>query len=141
MATLTLVNPRLVSGSTRTETAAATIAAGQVVATDADGSLILADNNSADTYKCVGIAISPADSGDLCVYAVSGAIMQFSNMANSTYGTNWWVSGTGGAIEEYADISDGEYMFNIARAWQYETQVKLVFTDLDLVKGTIPSEP
>ena len=139
MATLQLTNPRLVSGNVATGNSAVAINAGQLITLDSDYKLILADAGEATTYQCEGIALNGGEIGDKIAYATDGAIMEFDNMNNTTWGTNWWVSNEGGAAENYNDMSNGEYLFNIARTWGCTKRVKLIFVDFAVVKGTLPS--
>lgn len=88
----------------------ATIAAGDVVANDANGAIVLADANGGTGATNVlrvpiGIALNAATAGQPVGYARPGKALTIS--AVMTAGLDYWLSGTPGKICPRADVATG----------------------------------
>lgn len=99
-------------------TLGATVTAGQVLYKDtSDGSLKLADNNSATAAarSPCGIALNGGASGQPCKYLKEGDLAVGSIL---TAGVAYYLSDTAGGICPVADLASGEYptVIGIARS-------------------------
>lgn len=88
----------------------ATIAAGEVVANDANGAIVLADANGGTgatnvLRKPIGIALNAATAGQPVGYVRPGKALTVS--AVMTAGTDYWLSGNPGKIAPRADVAAG----------------------------------
>lgn len=106
---ITAANVKLVSGPTKKRIAAAAITAGQVCyqasATKKAG---LADNDSptAEIRAIDGVALNGAAADQPVELAVNGAVISVG--AVLTAGTDYYLSGTPGAICPRADVTTGD---------------------------------
>jgi hypothetical protein len=106
---ITAANVKLVSGPTKGRTAGATIVAGQVcyqaAATKKSG---LADNDSAtaEVRAVDGLALNGAAADQPVELAGNGAVVNVG--AVLTAGTDYYLSGTPGAICPRADVTTGD---------------------------------
>lgn len=111
MADLTITAASVVQGSgakTRQATAAAAITAGQAVALNSSGGVILADCDDATalTRTPVGIALHAAASGQPIAYLEKGLITIGATVAASV---PYFLSPTAGGICPLADVLTGDY--------------------------------
>jgi hypothetical protein len=84
------------------------ITEGQVIYLNG-GSVYKADALTAAKAAVVGVAIAPAASADQCYYV--GAQNMVLITGGSFTQNEWYViSGTSGVIEQYSDLSSGEYL-------------------------------
>lgn len=111
MADITITAASVLAGSGATVqrgAAGATIVAGQAVARAADGSYVLADNDSAtaSVRAAVGIALNGAAAGQPLSVAIAGPVTVGAVL---TAGTAYYLSNTPGGICPFADVGAGEY--------------------------------
>lgn len=119
MANLTITAASVLAGASKVVDhgiAAAAVTAGQVVARDANGDFVLADNNSAtaSVRAAVGFALNGAAVGQPLAVQKDG---QITLGAVLTIGTDYWLSDTPGTVCPRADLTVGEYpvMLGIAK--------------------------
>lgn len=101
---------------TSSGTAAATITAGDALAKNSSGALVLASDASATLAAVVGIALHAASSGQPIKYQTSGRIDLGATLAVGKH----YVLSTDGAIAPVDDIAGGEYASYIG--WAEDAQ-------------------
>lgn len=114
---ITASSVKLVSGPTETLEAGASIAAGQVCYKEASsGAAKLADNDSAtsEVRSARGMAINSAAADQPVQLARDGAVVDVG--AVLTAGTDYYLSGTAGAICPRADVTTGDDPVRIGMA-------------------------
>ena len=119
MAAFTVTNPRISSGGPSYGTAGVTISPGQALALNDASKIVLADADDATLYKCIGVALTNAQTDEQIVYAGSGVILQGDNLATAftNIGDYAFVHGTAGSLGLQADMSSGDYIFQVANWW------------------------
>lgn len=132
---ITAANVKLVSGPTKKRLAGATITAGQVcyqaAATKKAG---LSDNDSAtaEVRAVDGVALNGAAADQPVDLAANGAVIDVG--AVLTAGTDYYLSGTPGAICPRADVTTGDDPIRIGMALT-TSQLQLDFNDPNVTLG------
>ena len=106
---ITAANVKLVSGSTRTGIAGATITAAQALYQEASSKKMkLSDNDNAtaEVRALAGLALLGSLLDQPIVYAENGAVVDVG--AILTAGVEYYVSGTAGGICPRADVTTGD---------------------------------
>lgn len=110
MADLTITAANVIGTESGRGIASVAIAAGEAVARNASGALILADSNAGTdatdpARTSVGVALNSAAAGQPVAFA--GAGREITVGAVLTAGTEYWLSGTAGKICPRADVAAG----------------------------------
>jgi hypothetical protein len=114
---ITAANVKLVSGNAQPLTAGVAITAGQVVyKEDASKKVKLSDNDAvtAEVRSALGLALNGAAADQPVSVAQNGAVVSLGSVL--TAGTDYYLSGTPGAICPRADVTTGDDPIRIGMA-------------------------
>src|SRR6218665_1417970 len=112
---ITAANVKLVSGQTESVLAGAAVTAGQVAYKDAALKARLSDNDGAAELHFVrGLTLNNAAADQPVALALDGAVVAVG--AVLTAGTDYYLSGTPGAICPRADVTTGDEVVRIGMA-------------------------